>query len=418
MFKFMHLADLHLGCEQYGLRERTQDIARACKRAAEAAVSEEVQFVLIAGDVFHNRSISPDTLLTAVSILSLLREADIPVVAVAGNHDRGWRSESLNWLSLLHNLGYLICLDVTVDRGSLQLNPPDSEHPSYIDIGEARIVGLPYFGTGLPRLLGQLPERLPALERKYTILLAHTGLEGEMPGFSQPVRQEHLEPLRPYVDYLALGHLHKPFERLDWIYNPGSLEALGVDEVQFAGGWYLVEAKPNSAGEWQHQAKLVPCKRREFRRLPPLEVGLYDTPDALQRAVEKLAENHLDLLGKQPLLELTLKGNLRFANSSLDLNRLSQVLEEKLQPLKVLVRNFALPPEVPAIIDEDIPRSEIEMRVLQQAVAADARYAPHQDTLSSLAKELKDMVLARTAEEEVFAKVLSIVAELGLVERT
>ena len=188
MPRFVHLADLHLGYEQYGLKERAQDIARAARRAAEAAVTEKVQFVLIAGDVFHNRSVNPDTLLTAVSILSLLRQAGIPVVAIAGNHDRGWRSEGLSWLSLLHSLGYLTCLDVTVDKGSLQLNPTDSDRPSYIQLGEARIVGLPYFGTGLPRLLAQLPDLLCRLERRYTILLAHSGLEGEMPGLSQPLR--------------------------------------------------------------------------------------------------------------------------------------------------------------------------------------------------------------------------------------
>ena len=34
-----------------------------------------------------------------------------------------------------------------------------------------------------------------------------------------PIRQ--LMPIRPYADYVALGHIHKPFEMDAWIHNPG-----------------------------------------------------------------------------------------------------------------------------------------------------------------------------------------------------
>lgn len=409
----MHLADLHLGCEQYGLKQRSADIARAFYQAAQAAVEERVDFVLIAGDVFHNRSIDPATLLQAVQVLGLLRDAGIPVIAVAGNHDRGWRTEGHSWLSVLHDLGYLIHLEVVLDQGTLRLNPPSSARPSYFEVGDVRVIGVPYLGAALPKLVGQLADCVGALEPKYTVLLTHSGISGEIPGFPQALRQEDLRPLRDSIHYVALGHLHKPFEREGWLHNPGSLEALGVDEVQFEGGWFLVQPERSADGAWRHTTRHVKGKRRLFRRLQ-LEVDACETPDAVMAAAIELAAGNRALAGRQALIELTLRGGLRFSPAALDLNRLEGVLTEQLQPLKVLVRNLAEPAQFHVPEDDDATRHEIEARVLQQVIAGDSRYSAHQESLARLALEVKDMTLGGADDEAVFARVLAGSRELGL----
>jgi DNA repair protein SbcD/Mre11 len=416
LVKFLHLADLHLGCEQYGLKERARDMAAAFRAAAACAVRERVQFVLVAGDFFHSRSVDPLTLLQAIKVLEMLRDASIPVVAIAGNHDRGWRSEGYSWLSVLSDLGYLRHLDVSIQKGVLTLNGPQAAVPSYVEIGEARILGLPYLGASLPRLLEQFGAQVGALPPMYEIALAHAGLDGELPGVAQPLRQEHLTPLRSCIDYVALGHLHKPFEREGWIYNPGSPEALGVDEWQFGGGWYVVQAQRDGDGRWVQQADHRRANRRPARRLPSLDVGYYESPEALAEAVAHVADDAADLAERQALVELTLRGRLRFSSASLDVSSLAAIVEERLHPLKVLTRNLAVPAESLLNPEDEAPRQEIEMRVLRQAIAADSRYEPYQEEMARLALEVKEMALAGAKDEDVFARTVTRVSEMALAQ--
>jgi hypothetical protein len=84
----LHSADVHLGSDGYG--DAAQQVAhderhrRAFRRVIELAVLDQVDLVLIAGDLFdHNRV--PDELVAFVQAeLALLRQ---PVVILPGNHD-------------------------------------------------------------------------------------------------------------------------------------------------------------------------------------------------------------------------------------------------------------------------------------------------------------------------------------------
>lgn len=47
---FLHIADIHLGYQQYGLSERFSDFSRAFLHLVDTAVARRVDFVLLAGD--------------------------------------------------------------------------------------------------------------------------------------------------------------------------------------------------------------------------------------------------------------------------------------------------------------------------------------------------------------------------------
>jgi len=47
--KFLHVADIHLGFEQYGVRERFNDFSRTFLWLMDFAREQEVDFVLLAG---------------------------------------------------------------------------------------------------------------------------------------------------------------------------------------------------------------------------------------------------------------------------------------------------------------------------------------------------------------------------------
>ena len=67
--RFLHMADCHLGYRQYNLRERFNDFGRAFHHVIDVAIREKVDFVLLAGDLFHKRAIDALTLNQAIAAL-------------------------------------------------------------------------------------------------------------------------------------------------------------------------------------------------------------------------------------------------------------------------------------------------------------------------------------------------------------
>ena len=95
MFKFIHAADIHLDSPLKGLEQYegapADEIRGATRRALEnlvdLALRESVDFVLLAGDLYDGDWKDHNTGLFFVAQMARLREANIPVVAISGNHD-------------------------------------------------------------------------------------------------------------------------------------------------------------------------------------------------------------------------------------------------------------------------------------------------------------------------------------------
>lgn len=93
--KFLHTADIHLDSPLLGLAEYdgapVDEIRNATRRALEAivdlAVAEQVDFVLIAGDVYDGSWRDYNTGLFLIQQLSRLSNAQIQAFLIAGNHD-------------------------------------------------------------------------------------------------------------------------------------------------------------------------------------------------------------------------------------------------------------------------------------------------------------------------------------------
>jgi DNA repair exonuclease SbcCD nuclease subunit len=210
-----------LGYYQYQSEERFKDFSRAFRLAIEDAMDRKVDFVLIAGDLFHKASINPPTLLQAKRPLDQLRKANIPAIAINGNHDAIRYGNQFSWLDYLEADGCLVVLKPTFSKnGQLQLTPSNGRSGSYIDLNGVRIVGLPYLGASTASVLTELPEVLQRLPQNhsFTVLMAHFGLEGEVPNMNGTVSHNVIAPLKGQVNYLALGHIHKPVEQEGWIY--------------------------------------------------------------------------------------------------------------------------------------------------------------------------------------------------------
>jgi DNA repair protein SbcD/Mre11 len=95
VFKFIHAADLHLDSPLRGLSARSQDAASRVQTASrealesmiDLAISEQCEFIVIAGDLFDGQWKDFRTGLYFASQMARLKAAKIQVVIIQGNHD-------------------------------------------------------------------------------------------------------------------------------------------------------------------------------------------------------------------------------------------------------------------------------------------------------------------------------------------
>ena len=396
--RFLHIADIHLGYQQYNSRARFNDFGRAFLHVVDEARAHQVDFVLLAGDFFEKRSVDPLAMRQAVAGLQRLHDAHIPVIAVEGNHERAHYRDQYSWLEFLDAIGLITLLDPRIEDGHLHLEPYAPETGgAFVDLpGGVRVYGIKYYGASTDRVLGlfgQAVAELAGPPPAYSILLLHAGLEGILPRCSGALSRQAVAPLRSQINYLALGHIHKPYEVDGWIYNPGSLETWAMDEVAWTDrGYYIVDLKSHSP--MTHQARLVATPRRHFVRLR-LEVDRYLTPEALYQGIRaRLPAPSTAPAGAEPVVELTLTGSLAFDRLDLDLGRIESLIAEAYRPLLTRVQNATVPAQGSVTAGSWMTRAELEHDVLRELIERDSRYRPAAAEWAAVALELKRKALA------------------------
>jgi exonuclease SbcD len=419
---FIHLADTHLGYEQYGVRERFNDFSRAFWDIVDDAAKREVDFVVIAGDLFNKRAIDALTLIHAIEGLKKLKEKGIPVVAIEGNHDRSYYREGVSWLQFLCHQEYLMLLAPGMREGTPVLSHWNRETMlgSHVDLlnGRVRVYGLPWQGAATTRTMEGLAQALEAARAEeeaagieYRVLMMHTGVDSVVPRIQGLPTMAQFQPLRHYVDYLALGHVHKPYEFDGWMYNPGSTETWGAEEAAWEDrGYYFVEIDtcdperiidPKKLARYHHAIHLV-SKRRPFVR-HELRVDGLNEPNAVYEYLEQYCRREGPKYQKvmlSPVVHIHLVGTLAFDAGSLDQKYMEEMVQSHFQPLFARIDNNTndqdFMPDGGEIDGRD--RSawhELERHIFEELVSRDNRYLPHKEQWSVVLADLKQMALQK-----------------------
>ncbi len=124
MTRVIHTGDTHIGYRQYHSPERRRDFLAAFRRVVEDAVEMDVDAVIHAGDLFHDRRPDLGDLLGTISVLRELRDADVPFLAIVGNHEStrtatvydDGEGRDAQWLDLFETLGLAERLDASGRR--------------------------------------------------------------------------------------------------------------------------------------------------------------------------------------------------------------------------------------------------------------------------------------------------------------
>lgn len=243
--KFVHAADLHIdsplrGLERYEgapvelIRGATR---RALEHLVELCLTEGAKLLVLAGDLYDGDWKDYSTGLFFCQQMARLREADVTVVWIRGNHDAASRLTS-------------------------HLRPGDNVH----ELSHARPVTLELelagaqvavHGQGFPKvkITDDLSERYPApLAGAFNLGLLHTALDGrEGHDAYAPCRVDSL--VNKGYDYWALGHVHQREEvRTDpYIVFPGNLQGRHARETGKKGAT-LVSLRGGRVAEVEHRA--------------------------------------------------------------------------------------------------------------------------------------------------------------------
>jgi DNA repair exonuclease SbcCD nuclease subunit len=408
--KFLHLADIHLGCRRYNLEERTKDFFRAWYDViTNHAIANKVDFVLIVGDFFDRRNIDPQAMNHAMVGLELLREANIPVVAIEGNHDQRDTVSDHSWLRSLSEWGFLKLLEPTRDEeGRIALVPWDKDERagSYIDIAGARIFGSHWYGASANAAIPVLSDALRRASETglFNILMLHTDVEGQINRPIPALTIAKLQELKQLTGYVALGHTHKRFDVDNWAFNPGSLEATSIDEFREERGAYLVEVDAEQHITARHLRDYI---QRPFQRLSFDVSGAKEAEEVFTGVMEKVeleARTHdAQSRGPAPIIEITLRGQLGFKNSLLEINRMREEARTRTGALHVIMRNQSVPVEyaVAAGMDAQAPRHERERRIIEDLIARNNLYKARAREIAELVIEAKRQALSDESPDKI-----------------
>jgi hypothetical protein len=240
--RFAHLADIHLG----GWREpKLREInAKAFSKAVDACIEANVDFIVIAGDLFNNSLPSLDSLKLAVTKFKQLKDKGISIYIVSGSHDYSPSGKTM--LDVLEGAGLVHNVARAIEKnGKLTLQfTKDNKTSAYI--------------AGLPGRKGTLEKSYyEALDREirqqgYKIFVFHTAISEFKP--EEEIESAPLSSLPKGFDYYAGGHVHSVFQAEESGYGmiafPGPLFPNNFKELEELGrgGFFLVD---NGKAEWQ-----------------------------------------------------------------------------------------------------------------------------------------------------------------------
>lgn len=122
MTRILHVSDTHLGNRQYRSNTRRSDFADAFDATVDIAIEEDVDAVIHTGDLFDDPSPSVPTVNRCLDTVSRLNDAEIPFLAIVGNHERK-RDEQ--WMDIIKRFGNTTRLSTSPVRISEEngLNP-------------------------------------------------------------------------------------------------------------------------------------------------------------------------------------------------------------------------------------------------------------------------------------------------------
>ncbi len=312
MPRVLHLADTHIGIENYGhlnpatgLHTRLEDYLRRLDEVLDHALEREpVDLVLIAGDIYKNRTPNPTHQREFARRIRRVSRAGVPVFILTGNHDAPASSTRAHSVEIFDTLeienvtiaSRLRCYEINTRRGPIQMIAVPWLNRGAL-LNKDEMIGLP-LGAIAAEVVNRVASFIEsAVERLNpdipTILAFHGTVSGATFGAERNVMLgDDLEVPRsvlalPGIDYVALGHIHKHQaigESPPAVY-PGSIERIDFGEEDEAKGFVIADVEKGNTS-W----RFIELQARPF---VTVRVDVRDQPDPAERVRRAIARHNL-----------------------------------------------------------------------------------------------------------------------------
>lgn len=270
MVRIICTADNHLG-RYYGkmnarqLAERRARLRDAFARTVDFAISQRAHFFFHCGDLFDRESPPPAELTFVAQQFQKLREANVRIYAISGNHDMPTASDGATPVRIYDALR---AARVFTKRTEIEFDFVKVEGAT-VAIGG--IAPDPRQGARADPLDGVTYSPPQA---DVTLLLLHCGLEGNLPpDFSGAILPKARVAQMQGIDYYFLGDIHRTHKAVvdrATVIVPGATERMNFGEIGERTGFYYAELDGKNAVKLQHQEIEPQPMRREIIRTTDL----------------------------------------------------------------------------------------------------------------------------------------------------
>jgi len=282
---FSHISDTHLGFVQYHSEERENDVYLAFNEAIDTSIKDHVDFVILAGDIFHVPNPSGKAIVVLANALKRLRQNNIDSFFILGDHDIS-RIRATPVPFVYHNLDF----SKYIGDGK----PIIYKGIFIAGFDKRRKTEIETFEEDFARVDAEAKKH-----QGHKILVLHQGIT-EINKFAAELNSTDLPK---NFTYYAMGHLHdqdlKRFSHLGGpLAYPGSIELTsseGIKETQ--KGFYQVDiSKPEAIPTW---IKL------DIRPQMSIKTSMNDISNDVNSLAEKIKS-----YTRKPIIELKITGQI------------------------------------------------------------------------------------------------------------
>ncbi|WP_321430064.1 exonuclease SbcCD subunit D [uncultured Methanolobus sp.] len=283
--RIIHTGDTHLGYRQYHSDVRRKDFLNAFSAVVDDAVDMGVDAVIHAGDLFDSRNPTLDDILDAMGLFSRLKNADIPLLAIVGNHES---KQNTQWLDLYSSMGLVTRL---------------SNEPCLL--GDVAIYGIDSVAKTKIPLFDYSVFDGKDTDARYNLLVMHQLVKPF--AFGEWDIKEVIDSIPFNIHAVLLGDNHKyEIIKVDdtWVTYPGSTERNSTSERE-PRSYNIVTIKDSGI---EISKRIIPT--REFLFIP---VNVVEGPNAIEDVFNAIMEH--DIHDKVVFVELSgdVKARLDFS---------------------------------------------------------------------------------------------------------
>jgi DNA repair protein SbcD/Mre11 len=320
--KLLHFADAHIDMANYGRHDpqtglplRVLDFLKSLDTIIEAAISENVDMVIFAGDAYKDRSPAPTFQREWGRRIIRLSQAGIPTFLLVGNHDM---SPAAGRAHAIQEFDTLQIPHVRV-----------LQKPEFLSADElglpVQMIAIPYISrsglmaalevSGVDRadVYSEIEQRLTDLMKEWLenadqnlpiILAAHASVQGASYGSERTVMlgSDFVLPASLVkdrrLDYVAMGHIHKPQDLNEGqhppVIYPGSIERVDFGEAKDDKFFVIAEvAKGKTQVQWRKLKGVRPfvdCRAvlKSSENVTEKLIAVLPKPEKLRDAILRL----------------------------------------------------------------------------------------------------------------------------------